>query len=193
MPSHNSHEAEFNPSDRATLIGLARDSISHGLKAHHPLQVVISDYSEKLQQPRAAFVTLNIHDRLRGCIGHLEAIQPLVKDIADNAYAAAFQDPRFPPVTANELPLITIHLSVLTAAKPLTFGSEEELLNLLQPGTDGLILEEGHHRGTFLPSVWEQLPEPKEFLRHLKNKAGLAGDYWSDSLRLSRYTTESFS
>lgn len=193
MSSPDQQEAILSRADRDTLIQLAGDSISHGLKENRPIPVVISDYPDTLQQTRASFVTLKIHDRLRGCIGHLEAIQPLVKDIAENAFAAAFQDPRFPAVTEDERPLIQIHLSLLTAAKPLSFGSESELLKLLQTGKDGLILEEGQRRGTFLPAVWEQLPEPEDFLRHLKNKAGLPGDYWSKTLRVSRYTTESFS
>jgi AmmeMemoRadiSam system protein A len=179
--------------DRSTLIDLARASIRHGLDSHQPLAVSVNDYPESLRVIRASFVTLNIENRLRGCIGHLEAIQPLVKDVAENAFAAAFQDPRFSPLKADELPRLEIHLSLLTPAQPLTFKTEEELLSLLTPEKDGLILEEGYHRGTFLPSVWEQLPQPKDFLRQLKIKAGLSPLYWSDSLRVSRYTTESFS
>lgn len=178
---------------RRTLIDLAWASIRHGLDAHQPLSVAVNDYPESLRVKRACFVTLTLAGRLRGCIGHLEAIQPLVKDVAENAFAAAFQDPRFPPLKADELPRLQIHLSLLTTALPLIFHTEAELLTLLTPERDGLILEEGYHRGTFLPSVWEQLPQPKDFLRQLKIKAGLPADYWSDSLRVSRYTTESFS
>ncbi|MDF1529341.1 MAG: AmmeMemoRadiSam system protein A [Sedimenticola sp.] len=179
--------------DRSRLIDVAKASIRSGLDTGQPLSIAINDYPETLRQIRASFVTLNIHGRLRGCIGHLEAIQPLVKDVSQNAFAAAFQDPRFPALTNDEFPLTEIHLSLLTPAIPLVFSSESELLNLLSPGEDGLILEEGHHRGTFLPSVWDQLPDPKEFLRHLRIKAGLPVDYWSDTLRVSRYRTESFS
>jgi len=103
---------------------------------------------------------------------------------------AAFRDPRFPPLAADEFDELDIHLSILTPAEPVSFTSEQELITQLQPGIDGLILEEGHRRGTFLPSVWEQLPEPQQFLRHLKQKAGLSPDYWSENIRISRYRTE---
>ncbi len=117
--------------------------------ASHP-----EDYAAELRAQRAAFVTLLEFGQLRGCIGHLEALQPLVKDVAENAFAAAFRDPRFPPVTARELEGLHIGISVSTPATPLSFGSEQELVALIEPGRDGLILEEGHARGKFpaLPS-----------------------------------------
>ena len=120
----------------------------------------------------------------------LETTRPLAEDIAENAFLAAFRDPRFPPLADDELGELEIHLSILTPAEPVSFTSEKDLITRLQPGIDGLILEEGHRRGTFLPSVWEQLPEPEQFLRHLKQKAGLPPDHWSDSIRIFRYRTE---
>lgn len=120
----------------------------------------------------------------------LEAIQPLVQDIAENAFSAAFRDPRFPPLEAGELSDLSIHLSILSPAEELTFASQEDLLAQLRPGIDGLILQEGHRRGTFLPTVWDSLPTSDQFLRHLKQKAGLPPDYWSDTLKVFRYTTE---
>jgi len=116
-----------------------------------------------------------------------------VLDVAENAFAAAFRDPRFPPLTEPELADLSIEISVLSPSEPLTFGSEEELLQMIEPGRDGLILEAGNARGTFLPTVWESLPQPRDFLRHLKQKAGLHPDHWSDGIRISRYRTESFS
>ena len=177
--------------EKITLLSVARESIAFGLKHSKPLPVNTRDYSFNLQQQRATFVTLNMHKQLRGCIGTLEAHQPLIKDVAEHAFAAAFEDPRFPSVTHAELPQLEIHISILTPATPMSFTSEEDLLRQLQPGVDGLILQTGNHRGTFLPSVWEQLPEPKQFLWHLKMKAGLTGDYWSDDVKVSRYTTVS--
>jgi AmmeMemoRadiSam system protein A len=115
-----------------------------------------------------------------------------VNDVAHNAYAAAFMDPRFLAVTEDELENLEIHISVLTPAVAMTFDSEEDLLKQIRPGIDGLVLEDGRHRGTFLPAVWESLPDVKSFLQHLKQKAGLPDNYWSDSLKVSRYTTESF-
>lgn len=172
------------------LLILAKSSIQHGLATGKPLAVDLANFPEELTVQRATFVTLQKHQQLRGCIGMLTAVRPLVIDIAENAFSAAFQDPRFPPLAADEFDDLEIHLSILTPAEPMTFSSEQDLLNQLQPTIDGLILEEGWRRGTFLPSVWEQLPEPNQFLRHLKQKAGLPPDYWSDTLKVYRYTTE---
>jgi AmmeMemoRadiSam system protein A len=152
-----------------------------------------ADYAPALQASRAAFVTLHQHGQLRGCIGHLEAVQPLVQDVAENAFAAAFRDPRFPPVGASELDALHIEISVLTPPQPMQFSSEADLLAQIEPGRDGLILVEGRARGTFLPSVWASLPQPEAFLRHLKLKAGLPQGHWSPEIRISRYRTESFS
>lgn len=193
VPTPSSDEAPLLAAEeRAVLLDLARTSIAHGLREGRALSVREADYSPALCARRAAFVTLHELGTLRGCIGHLEAVAPLVRDVADNAFAAAFRDPRFPPVTADELGLLHIEISVLTPAEPLSFDSEADLLARIVPGRDGLILVDGPFRGTFLPSVWESLPEPQEFLRHLKRKAGLPADHWSDGVRVSRYRTESF-
>ncbi|MBL6985728.1 MAG: AmmeMemoRadiSam system protein A [Methylobacter sp.] len=180
----------LNKENQLRLLDLAKNSIQHGLKTGQPIKIDLSDYPQELTEPRATFVTLEINHQLRGCIGMLEAVRPLAEDIAENAYSAAFKDPRFPPLEANELDKLAIHLSILTPAEPVTFSSEQDLIAQLQPGIDGLILEEGHRRGTFLPSVWESLPEPEQFLRHLKQKAGLPLDYWSTNIRIYRYRAE---
>jgi len=182
----------FSPEARRTLLDLAQRSIAHGLDRGIPLRVDPGDYPEPLQAQRATFVTLHLHGELRGCIGHLEAVQPLVRDVVENAYAAAFRDPRFPPVSQQELPALELHISILTPPEPMTFATEADLLAQIRPGIDGLILTEGQARGTFLPSVWESLAEPRDFLHHLKRKAGLPADHWSDRVRVERYTTESF-
>ena len=119
----------------------------------------------------------------------MQAYQPLIKDVAEHAYAAAFNDPRFSSVTAAEAPQLELHISILTPSEAIDFSSESDLLSQIQPGIDGLILESGYHRGTFLPAVWESLPEPEQFLRHLKQKAGLPASYWSDDIKVSRYRT----
>ncbi len=178
---------------RRILLATARESIANGLRSGTPLRVDVSAYDPELQVERATFVTLNKFGELRGCIGHLEAIQPLIADVAENAFNAAFRDPRFPPVTASEFGDLEVHISVLSPPEPMVFTSEADLLRQIRPGIDGLILEDGAYRGTFLPSVWEQLPDPAQFLAHLKMKAGLPPNYWSDTLKVSRYTTESFS
>ncbi len=178
--------------EREALRQLAFDSIEHGLLHGTPLTVNPDDYPASLNEPRACFVTLERHAQLRGCIGSLQAYRPLIEDVADNAFAAAFRDPRFSPLTEREREGLEMHISVLSPAEPMRFDSEADLLAQLRPGVDGLIMEEGHLRGTFLPSVWEQLPEPEQFLAHLKLKAGLPSDYWSETLTVSHYTTEMF-
>lgn len=192
MPSPEKTDQPLSEVGRKILLRLANDSIRHGLATGKPVKVQASDYADELQAQRASFVTLNRHGDLRGCIGHLEAIMPLVEDVVENAFAAAFRDPRFPHLRELELEGLDIHISVLTPATPMSFSSEEELIAQLRPGIDGLILEDGANRGTFLPSVWESLPEPADFFRHLKLKAGLSPIHWSDSLKVSRYETESF-
>ena len=178
--------------DRATLLEVARASIRHGLQHGRALDVKPADYPESLRPPRATFVTLEIDGRLRGCIGTLLAHQPLVADVAAHAYAAAFEDPRFPELTPEEFPRLEVHISVLSPPEPLQFETEDELLAQLRPGMDGLILQFRSHRATFLPAIWESLPNPYVFLAQLKQKAGLPLNFWSPELRAERYTTEYF-
>jgi AmmeMemoRadiSam system protein A len=177
---------------RATLIEVARRSIEQGLATGRPLAVIPSQYHRDLKAVRASFVTLHKQGQLRGCIGHLEAVQPLVVDVAENAFAAAFRDPRFAPLSAAEWPEVDVHLSILTAPEAMSFRDEADLIRQIRPGEDGLILQDGPNRGTFLPSVWESLSDPSEFLVHLKHKAGLAANHWSDRVEVYRYRTESF-
>lgn len=182
----------ITPEDKNVLLNTARDSIEHGLKQGQPLFPDPRDYSHTLQEPGASFVTLTLQGQLRGCIGSLEAHRPLVIDVAENAYAAAFRDPRFPQLSDTEFPDLEYHISILKPAEPMQFDSEDDLIKQLRPGVDGLILEDNSRRGTFLPQVWDSLPEPQQFLRHLKQKAGLPMDYWSDTVKVSRYTVEEF-
>ncbi|MFP5506943.1 MAG: AmmeMemoRadiSam system protein A [Gammaproteobacteria bacterium] len=189
MPST---DATLDAAARALLREIADASIRHGLQSGNPLPVEARDYPESLRAPGASFVTLHRHGELRGCIGSLEAYRPLVTDVADNAFAAAFRDPRFAPLRTDELADLELHISVLSAPRALDFRDEADLLRQLRPGVDGLILTADGHRGTFLPSVWESLPRPEQFLAQLKRKAGLPADYWSPALRVQRYTTEAF-
>lgn len=146
-----------------------------------------------LEDPAATFVTLHLHGELRGCIGSLDARRTLYEDVTRNAHAAAFEDPRFPPLGADELPAVDIEVSVLTVPQPLRFSSEADALSQFRPGVDGVIFQCGRRRATLLPQVWEQLPEPREFLRHLKMKAGLPADLLADGLELSVYQVVRFS
>lgn len=179
---------------KTTLLNLAREVIQYALDSpqRERLPIKVSDYSDPLRQERASFVTLSKSGQLRGCIGSLEAQQALVLDVAHNAYSAAFHDPRFPPVRHSELDQLSIKISVLQPAETVIFNSERNLLEQLRPGQDGLILQCHGQKATFLPSVWEQLPDKKQFLQHLKLKANLSADYWSDDIQIFRYSTESF-
>jgi len=177
---------------RQVLLGLAVDSIKSGLEHNRPLHIEPADCPDWLAEKRATFVTLNAAGMLRGCIGTLHAHTSLYEDVASNAWAAASRDPRFRPVTAAELSGLDIHISILGIPEKISFDSEHDLASQLRPGFDGLILTDRSATGTFLPAVWESCPEPGSFLQHLKLKAGLTADYWSDTIEVSRYTTESF-
>jgi AmmeMemoRadiSam system protein A len=189
--SLNERAGEFLPEHRRTLLDVASAAIDRGLSEQGALPVVPQNYPEPLRQPRASFVTLRIGERLRGCMGSLVATEPLVVNVARNAFLAAFRDPRFTPLAREEFPQIAIHLSLLSHPEPLAFESEAHLLSLIRPGIDGLTLIEGSRRATLLPAVWESLNGPREFLNHLKNKSGLAPDYWSATIQVERYTAES--
>ena len=182
----------LNAQERQILLQVAADSVRQGLDTGKPLKVKVADYPAVLQQHGASFVTLTIQHQLRGCIGMLKPTRPLVEDVAHNAYSAAFEDTRFSPLSAAEYDQLEYHISILNPAEPIEFESEADLLQQLQPGIDGLILEDQGRRATFLPSVWESLPHAADFLRHLKMKAGLSSDYWSSSLRAQRYSVEEF-
>lgn len=178
---------------RELLHRIARQSIAYGLQHDTPLRPELSDYDDPvLTEKRATFVTLMLHGDLRGCIGTLQAVRPLIDDVAYNAFSAAFGDPRFSPVSEDEAELLSIHISILMPAEEMHFDSEQDLIRQIRKGVDGIILEENNLRATFLPSVWETIHDKQEFLNHLKMKAGLRSNYWSDSIRIKRYEVESF-
>lgn len=183
----------YSPPTRLSLLQIALSSIESGLHSGTPIAIDSHEYSLQLCELRACFVTLKTGPSLRGCIGSLEAHRRLVEDVAANAFAAANRDPRFQKLDRVELDSINIGVSVLGPSEALTFDSQQALLGMLRPGQDGLVLQDGNARGTFLPAVWEALPEPADFLDQLKIKAGLSSAYWSDTLEIWRYSTESFS
>ncbi|HLF55386.1 MAG TPA: AmmeMemoRadiSam system protein A [Thermoanaerobaculia bacterium] len=183
--------AALDPGERRTLAGIACGAIVAAVRAR-AFRLPAPDGSARLAAPGASFVTLHRGGELRGCIGSIEPRRALVEDVAANARAAALEDIRFDPVVARELAELEVELSVLSPLSPLSAGSRAELLARLRPGVDGLVLEELHHRATFLPAVWEQLPEPIDFLAQLERKAGLAVGHWSTTLRFWRYAVESF-
>lgn len=150
------------------------------------------DDAEFLYEQRASFVTLTMSGRLRGCIGSLQAHRRLLDDVKANAQAAAFRDPRFRPLTATEYTETAIEVSLLSPLSPVEVQDEQDALSKLQPGVDGIVLQCGQNRGTFLPQVWESLPDPRRFLGELKRKAGLSPEFWSDDMRLFRYHVDKF-
>lgn len=182
----------FSESLRSVLLDMAWQSIRHGLAKGNPLKVEPDQLESPLNEAGASFVTLHIGEELRGCIGSLQAHRPLICDVTENAFSAAFRDPRFAPLNDAELKNLSLDISVLSQPERIAFESEQDLLRQIRPKVDGLILKDGDYRGTFLPSVWESLPDAKQFLQHLKRKAGLPANHWSDKLEVWRYTTESF-
>ena len=190
-------ETDFAAQTRALLVRhgtdllrLAASSIEYGLETGQPLTPDVTTAPADLAAPGACFVTLKKNGQLRGCIGSPEAHRPLITDVAVNAHAAASRDPRFPKLAAAELPDITLSISVLSPQAPMTVRDEADLLAQLRPGVDGLVIADGGKRALFLPSVWDQLPDKRAFLDHLKRKAGMAADHWSAAFQARRFVAE---
>ncbi|MDC8444325.1 MAG: AmmeMemoRadiSam system protein A [Nitrosomonas sp.] len=173
-----------------TLLQIARTAIARALKITAWTDESVDLSAQWLQQTGATFITLTHDECLRGCIGSLQANQPLIENVRSNAVSAALHDTRFLPVTIEELESISIEVSLLSALQPIRFASESDALRQLRPGMDGIMLEYGIYRSTFLPQVWDSLPQPREFLAQLKVKAGLYADFWDGNLQLSRYTVQ---
>jgi AmmeMemoRadiSam system protein A len=182
----------LNDELRARLHSIARASIRHGLDFGTRSDLSLENLPPDLRLPGATFVTLHVHDRLRGCIGSLEARRPLALDVHWNAFAAAFEDSRFPPLRSDEFDALTIRISLLQPPEIIAADSEDALVQALRPGQDGLIMKYGSRRATFLPDVWKELPNPRDFVRHLKRKAGLSSSDWPADMQCWRYETETF-
>ncbi len=187
-------QTSLNEAEKRYLLALARRTIEEALgAATTPLPP--EPPSERLHAPGASFVTLHTRPgrQLRGCIGSLKAYRPLVEDVRENALSAAFRDPRFPPLRREELPHIVIEVSVLTRPEPLTYSGPEELVRKLRPGVDGVVIERGWRRATFLPQVWESLPQLEAFLANLCHKANLPPNAWHwPDLKVYTYQVEKF-
>ena len=177
---------------RRRLLDIAAQSIRHGVTHGNACDVDLDPLPPALRECRATFVTVELDRRLRGCIGSLQATRPLAADVAHNAHAAAFADPRFPPVEKDDLGGLGIKISVLSPSVPMQVESEADLVSQLRPGIDGLIIQDEKKRGTFLPSVWQGIPEPESFVRELARKAGWPSGHWSATARAWRYTAEEF-
>jgi AmmeMemoRadiSam system protein A len=176
----------------AGLLRLARASIEHGLAHERPLPVDDLELPRELAEIAATFTTLRLEGRLRGCCGTLEAVRPLAEDVAHSAFRAAFRDMRFEPVGRHEFEIIRLEVSVLSPLERIPVSREADLLGRLQPGIDGLVIIAEGRRATFLPKVWEMLPDPRQFVRALKTKCGLPETYWSERIEFQRYRTTSY-
>jgi AmmeMemoRadiSam system protein A len=199
MPEKTSHNKQIDNIPAAkvimhehkgnTLLPIARNVINEALGK----QAESADENQPwLHEPGASFVTLTMNQHLRGCIGSLEAHRPLLMDVKANAYAAAFRDPRFSPLTIAELGTTEIEISLLSPQYPLFFKDEADALAQLKPNIDGVVFKYGRYRSTFLPQVWEQLTDATTFMAHLKHKAGLHPEFWHDDVELYRYTVTKF-
>jgi hypothetical protein len=177
---------------RVRLHEAVHASLDATVRTGRPPSVELADWPRPLRACRQTFVTLELDGELRGCIGSAGPVNPLVVDVVENAHKAATLDPRFPPLTPDELPRIRPTISILSTPRPVPCASEAELLDLVEPGRDGLILADGPRHGLFLPKVWDLVPDPRLFLAHLKLKAGLPVEHWSGRTVVWRFSAETF-
>ncbi len=182
MSASSTHTTDAGP----VLLAIARAAITQALGKSAGTR----EDAPWLQEPGACFVTLTQQGQLRGCIGSLAPHRSLLADVQANAVAAALRDPRFPPLGAQELERTQVEVSLLSPMQPMQFASEADALSQLRPGIDGVVFAYGPYRSTFLPQVWEQLPNPREFMGQLKRKAGLSADFWADGVQLQRYSVQ---
>ena len=184
----------LNREEQKFLLRIAREAIENSVKGETLPKIELARLPERLREKRASFVTLTLQNRLRGCIGTLDAYQSLAEDVQEHAVAAALMDPRFTPVQQTELSEIRVEVSALTPKTPLSYETPDDLPRALTPGVDGVVLQDGSRKATFLPQVWEQLPDPEQFLSHLCMKMGAPPDLWrKKQLQVSLYQVESFS
>jgi len=183
---------DFSESEQGQLLDFARQSIESGLAGGTALELDSENLAGSLSIRLGVFVTLTRFGTLRGCIGSTESPDPLALSVAECAFKAAFHDPRFPRLEAGEFEHTRIEISVLSEPEPLAAADWADLLNRLRPREDGLLLEDGSHRSTFLPRMWDMISDPEEFLDRLLSKAGLPGDHWSETIRFKRYRALSF-
>ena len=184
---------QLTDGEKQTLLQIARAAIENAVKGKNPLPLSEDAQTQTLRENGASFVTLTIAGDLRGCIGAIEAYQPLAADVREHAVSAAMEDPRFPPLREAELDRIHIEVSRLTAPQELEYTDANDLLKKLRPHLDGVILRHGFRRATFLPQVWEKIPDPVEFLEQLCYKMGERGNLWRNTkLQVFTYQVEEF-
>ena len=189
MEPLRSPETRLMPSESSLLLDVADAAILAGLEGGSAPSIAIDVLPDRLHQTLGSFVTLTVADQLNGCIGHVEGVEPLARDVAHLAWSAAFDDPRLPSLEWSDRSALTIEISLLSPLRPIGAESYEHLIDQLEPGRHGLVVRVGRAQGLFLPSVWEQLPDPHEFLHHLLRKAGLAPGPWPERLEAHRFVT----
>ncbi len=183
---------DLSADEQARLLDIARQSIVLGLDSGAAPRLDVAQLDANLRIDSAVFITLTLAGALRGCIGSLQPSAPLAQAVANSAFNAAFRDRRYAQVQASEIENIHIEVSVLSAMELIAVNSRQALLDNLQPGMDGLLMEDQSYRSTFLPKVWEKITTPNEFVGQLMQKAGLAAEHWSSTIRFYRYHSTSF-
>lgn len=172
------------------MLLLAWESIAHGLKTGKPLSIDVDDYPIELAEPKPCFVLLKQKQAVRGCVGSIEPIRPLGEDLVENAFAAAFCDRHFMPLSDNELDQTQINILLISPLQALSCDSQMTLIEQLQPRVDGLLIRDGSHHASLLPAAWETFKTPMEFVNQLKRQAGLPMTYWSKNTQIFRFSTE---
>jgi AmmeMemoRadiSam system protein A len=184
---------QLSDQEKKYLLGLAREALTLGVRGLKLPDLELRSITPKLRQPGATFVTLTKNQELRGCIGSLEATRPLAEDVRIHTIAAALEDYRFPPVEVNEVPMISIEISRLTTPTKIDFDHPDEAKSIIRPGIDGVVIRKGGRRATFLPQVWEKVPEIDIFLGMLCRKMGAASDCWQEEgVEIYTYQVEKF-
>ena len=174
--------------DNERLLAIARRSIRQGFYTLEPLEVDLASLSDALLENAGSFVTLSQEGRLRGCIGTVDTKHPLAQSVSYAAYSAAYEDSRFSPLSDSEVDAVRIEISVLSKLVKIDAYSQDELISMLRPFVDGLVIRDEQHTATFLPKVWRQIDDPLTFVLHLKAKAHMDAEYWSDSMECYRFT-----
>jgi AmmeMemoRadiSam system protein A len=190
MAPSPSTDATLGPAEADLLLDIAETAVIDGLRGRMPTAPAASALPPSLRDPVGVFVTLKVDGALNGCIGAIEGTEPLGHGAARNAWSAAFDDPRLPPLRPSDYPRLTIEISVLSPLEPIAARTRADLLTQLRPGVDGLLISTGRRQCVFLPTVWEHLPDPGAFLDHLQLKAGLPPGVWPPRMRAFRFTAE---
>lgn len=193
MALSSSAEGVLAPADLGVMFAIAESAIIEGLRGRRPSTPSLESLTPSLREPRGVFVTLTVDDELNGCIGSLSGEEPLGQGVARHAWSAAFADPRLPALRWSDWAGLVIEVSVLSPLEEIPARTRREVIEEIRPGVDGVLISAGARRGVFLPAVWEQLPEPEDFLDHLLLKAGMSSRSWPEGMEAWRFTARKYS